>query len=152
LLFPAQTINLTSRTSGHCRAAKHLAFPYPISAEPALYPRNEVNFMHSSSHREGDSFPVPPNASDSAIFCAGCRRQIMLNEKALLLLPLFFCQACASFPTEAIERYGSTTPALFPIRLLLKAAQVFASPERLSTAISTDDLTLTSPFADPWNI
>jgi hypothetical protein len=75
----------------------------------------------------------------------------MLNEKALLLLPLFFCQGCASFPTEAIERYGSTTPALFPVRLLLKAAQSFANQEQLPT-LSTDDLTVTSPFADPWNI
>jgi hypothetical protein len=95
---------------------------------------------------------MPPNQADSAIFCAGCRRQIMLNEKALLLLPLFFCQGCASFPTEAIERYGSTMPALFPVRLLLKAAQVFINQEIQTSAISSEDLALTSPFADPWNI
>jgi hypothetical protein len=76
----------------------------------------------------------------------------MLNEKALLLLPLFFCQGCASFPTEAIERYGSATPTLFPVRLLLKAAQVFTDSELQTTTIPTEELALTSPFADPWNI
>ncbi len=95
------------------------------------------------------------------IFCAGCRRQIDPQEKALLLAPQLFCESCASFPSAVIDRYPEERLPLFPARFLAKAARIFATssaakhppyPVLLSSQEEAEEVTTTlASTSDPWS-
>jgi hypothetical protein len=93
----------------------------------ARYNLNNDNcFFSAVVERTGDGSELLPALSDvtGIIFCDGCKSPLYPTDKALLLLPHFYCARCAdNLPVE--EKRGREK--LFLLRLLRKAEGNFSS-------------------------
>ncbi len=141
IAYAADNINLTPDHS-HQAWLSISAIITPTQAQP-----DYIALLNLAPAIPRIVYPVAPTSDGSEllpilaeltsiIYCADCKALIKPQEKALLSNPYLYCQRCA-YDIAAVPRQ-----ALFPARLLARAARVFTDTHPYEPV-----LTLT----DPWN-